>query len=203
VQLYECPPGERAAKVHDLRTGRQTARDAADLGCSWCPDKTPTLYVIDSVTGMGQRPSGTQADVCLYTDGSTGPQPSLPSGCSVILTVGGTLISKHRFPVRASGNNFLAELVALLAAVLSVPEDWDLVVRTDSLAAIFAVNNSRDRNWADGSYLAAYHLTQTHRILSAARPVMNNLRAVLKARTGRVSLIHVKAHSGNGDVHSK
>jgi exonuclease III len=62
-----------------------------------------------------------------FTDGSTGPIRGAPSGCSAVITgERGKVLLEHCFAVRASGNNYLSELVALLAAILAVPASSDI-----------------------------------------------------------------------------
>ena len=73
-----------------------------------------------------------------YTDGSTGPARGEPSGCAVVTVIGGEVVRVHGFPCRASGNNYLAEMAALLAALQAVPSDVALVVHTDCLSGIFS-----------------------------------------------------------------
>ena len=71
----------------------------------------------------------------LFTDGSTGAGWGEPSGCSVVVTLQGLVVNSFSFPCGASGNNFLAEIIALLAAILAAPANWDIEIQTDSLSS--------------------------------------------------------------------
>ena len=53
--------------------------------------------------------------VVLFTDGSTGESWTEPSGCSVVVTHGEEVLTSFHFACCASGNNFLAKIVALMA----------------------------------------------------------------------------------------
>jgi ribonuclease HI len=140
--------------------------------------------------------------VC-YTDGSTGKTKGLLSGSSVVHAgEDGTTGATHGFAVRTSGNNYLAELVAYAASLIMTPAGTDNLTWSDALSVKHAVERGRDRG-ADGGWLGSYHLTQIQRILSAARPVMNVVRAMIAARAGQSRIEHVGAHTGGLDVHSR
>ena len=110
-------------------------------------------------------------------------------------------------PVRASGNNFLAELVDLLAAMVVVPSRAPLWLMSDSKASIGATNKDRLINWlleGDASpRLNEYAMPQRARILSAARPVMKMIRMMIEQRVGPVRLGHVRSHSHGADYDSR
>lgn len=139
----------------------------------------------------------------IYTDGSTGPTRGEPSGCAVVTVINDVVVRVHGFPCRASGNNYLAEMAALLAALQAVPSDVAVVVHTDCLSGIYSANRSRCKDWARGSFLLGYALPQRRRILCAARPILNGIRAVVGARSAPTRLAHVRSHSEALDVHSR
>jgi ribonuclease HI len=143
------------------------------------------------------------ATVHIYTDGSTGPTRGEPSGCAVVTVIGDVVVRVHGFPCRASGNNYLAEMAALLAALQAVPSDVEVIVHTDCLSGIFSANKRRCRDWARDLFLRNYALPQRRRILCAARPILNGIRAVVGARSALTRLDHVRSHSGALDVHSR
>jgi exonuclease III len=163
---------------------------------AWTPYLPPRLW---SVRGASD---GT-AEVRVYTDGSTGPMPGLPSGSSVVLVINGEIVRVHEFQCRASGNNYLAEMIALLAALQVVPTNIPLTVHSDCLAGIYSANKRRCRNWRRGTYSCNYALPQRARILSAARPVLNGIRAVIRGRTAPTRLEFVRAHTGASNVHAR
>ena len=92
--------------------------------------------------------------------------------------------------------------MAILAAILSCPEDAAVDVHTDSESCIGAINRDRIYCWETGMFSSSYAIPQRRVILSAARPVMCTLRAVIAARSGPVRLHHVRAHYGSTDRHS-
>ena len=59
------------------------------------------------------------------------------------------------------------------------------------------------RGWdAAGSRTSRFYTSQRRRILNAARPVLNNIRAMVEARIGPVDINWVKAHTGGTDIPS-
>ena len=161
----------------------------------WTPYLPPRVR---SVAGAASSSMHARA----YTDGSTGPTPGVPSGCSVVVVLCGTVVNIHGFPCRASGNNYLAEMIALLAALQAVPSNVPLSVHSDCLAGILSANKRRCRDWARGVFLDEYALPQRRRILSAARPVLNGIRAVIRCRDAPTRLEFVRAHTGASNQHA-
>ena len=164
----------------------------------WTPYQRPVLQKL--------RGGWTRGLVRVYTDGSTLPGAQDPSGFAAVVTLGGEVLAVLGGPVRASGDNFLAELVAIAFAILVVPVQAPLWVGSDSEASIGATNKSRAINWLRselGERGNTYALPQRARILSAARPVMNMIRAMLELREAPLELGHVKAHSNGTDFHSR
>jgi ribonuclease HI len=187
------PDNLRAAGACGLRASARPFDPAS--ACSWRPRDQPRLH---------QTQDGHSFTVHMYTDGSTGPNPELPSGASVVVVdEGGQPVQTHRFGVRRSGNNYLVELVALLSALTLCPLGRDLCVWTDAKSARDSVNACRGLDWTSATHLSIWSLPQRKRILCAARPIMNQIRAVIGARTGATCIRHVKAHSGGTDLHSR
>jgi ribonuclease HI/exonuclease III len=193
--VSESEASARSATPRKLRAATETVDPGAVHGHQWRPSLAPFLHRM--------RAAGQHGFLLYHTDGSTGKAKGLPSGSAVILaTVEGKILLEHGFPVRASGNNHLAELCAIVSAIVMTPEDQGVRIWTDSQSCIDAINHARDRD-SDGNFANRYHLPQRKRILSAARPVMNNLRSLITARTGAIALTHVRAHSGGTDLHSR
>jgi hypothetical protein len=82
----------------------------------------------------------------------------------------------------------------------AVPGYVNLYLYTDSAASIGSVNNGRVR-WYGGPvrYRNSYALSQRRRLLAACRPMANLARRLIEARSGTVTLVKVKAHSGGND----
>lgn len=192
--VYQTPATLRAPTASSLASPRATG---PVLDTRWLPHHQPSLH---------RRRSGQPSDYCVYTDGSTGPVPGRPSGCAVVVVEGSdkddAVVLEHGFAVRASGNNYLSELTALVSALTVVPEDANLHVRSDALSVRDALLIGRDRDTRTGEAKGSYSITQRKRILSAARPTMNLARALICARSGRTTISHVRAHTGGADVGS-
>lgn len=121
----------------------------------------------------------------------------------MVTVVRGEIVRRHGFPCRASGANYLAEMVALLAALQAVPSNAPLIVHTDCLSGIFSANKRRCRDWKRGVFLRSYALPQRRRILCAARPILNGIRAMLAGRAAPTMIEHVRSHTGALDEHSR
>ena len=72
------------------------------------------------------------------------------------------------FPCRASGSNYLAEAVALLAALLSVPAEFDLNIYTDALSVKQSVERGLVMDWLAGALSGEYAITQRSRVYRGA-----------------------------------
>ena len=90
---------------------------------------------------------------------------------------------------KCSGNNFLAEMCAIVAAVLAVPAQADVCIYTDSQSCIDAV--ARDDS------------AEKRRLRAAARPMVTTLRRLIRSRPGAVAFTHVRSHSGKADFLSR
>jgi len=88
------------------------------------------------------------------------------------------VILEFGFACRASGSNYLAEAVALLAAFLAVPVEAELAIYTDALSVKQSVERGLVMDWLAGALTGVYAITQRSRVLTAARPVLNMIRAV-------------------------
>jgi ribonuclease HI len=174
----------------------QATRSDSLLADDWLPHRRPALTFVEADL---QDPGS----VDIFTDGSTGKDASLPTGCAVVKALRGGRTVSRGFACPRGGDNFAAELAALVAAIQSVPASVNLTIHTDSQACIGAVNNGRLRNWAEGGFLNIYALSSRRRVAAAARPLMNCARKLIEGRSGAVSIVHVKAHSGARDWRSK
>ena len=164
---------------------------------SWSPYTCPVLY------NVGDLPVGSPSasNIQCFTDGSTGPVGAQPSGCAVVVTVNRHVCLQFGFGCRPSGNNYLSEVVALIAAVLAVPAQLPVHLHTDALSIVHVLRRGRRTDPCDamGSH---FTLPARTRILTAVRPMYNLLRAIICARPGHVTVSHVKAHSGKQDFAS-
>ena len=128
----------------------------------------------------------------VFTDGSTPREGTGVSGYSAIVFDQSNLAAP---PValgswlRCSGNNFLAEMCAILAGLLAVPAQAQVCVFTDSQACIDAIARN------DGA--------EKRRLRSAARAMLTSVRRVMRSRSGAVSFHHVRAHTGGLDFASQ
>lgn len=208
VRVARRPQGSMVDPRPELRVvapsdidGPGVKDETVPLLCGgWLPHLRPRLVVLTGATcaGGGADPE----EVHLYTDGSTGRDHTMPTGCSVVRPSDPSPV-EYGFACPRGGDNFSAELAALVAALQAVPSHVRLVVHTDSAAVIGAVNRGRARDWEGGGFLNTYALSQRRRILSACRPLLNCARALISARLGAVGIVKVKAHSGRGDCHSQ
>jgi ribonuclease HI len=100
----------------------------------------------------------------------------------------------HGFAVRASGSNYLAEMCAILAAILAAPANAPVTIFTDCQSAIHQINRYRDRA-PDGQFRASFHLPQRRRVVGACRPVVKLIRRAIQDREGAVHLRWVPSHT--------
>jgi ribonuclease HI len=196
VIIASRPPGDMVSPEPLANVIHGKWDPTSILNSGWRPHKRPVLSTVT------EKSTG-EAVAHVYTDGSTGRDASLPTGCSVVLALAGDRSAVNGFTSPRGGDNFTAELAALVAALQSVPSHVHLVVHTDSEAVIGAVNKGRLRDWLNGGHLNRYAVSQRRRILSACRPQINCARALIAARAGNVELAKVKAHSGGTDIHAR
>jgi ribonuclease HI len=126
-----------------------------------------------------------------FTDGSTLPGVPEPSGLGIVLkdAVAGETVLEVAEVCKASGNNHLAECIAMLGAVQLTPAQVDLTIYTDSAAAIWAVKGF-DR------------LTPGRRMRLGSRPVVIALARLIAARSGATTIRHVRSHTGDRSYRS-
>jgi ribonuclease HI len=131
----------------------------------WCPRALPSPLF--STPSLGLRYE-------VFTDGST---PREGGGVSGYAAVVFDARDRSAEPVsfgswfKCSGNNFLAEMCAIVAAVLAVPAQADVCIYTDSQSCIDAV--ARDDS------------AEKRRLRAAARPMVTTLRRLIRSRSGQ------------------
>ena len=110
-----------------------------------------------------------------------------------------------RASIRVSGNNYKAEMTAILAGILSCPAQADLDVYSDCLGAIQAIVRHQSPQLAALSERMEVQKSRSEaeRIRAGSRPILTTIRKLLDARTGVVSFQHVKSHTRRTDVHSR
>jgi hypothetical protein len=127
----------------------------------------------------------TSMELTVFTDGSTVPGSRRCGGYSaVVFDSVGNKVEIGGY-CKASGMNFLSEMMALLAALLSCPAQAHLDVWTDCLGGKQAVERDDTAERA--------------RIRAAARPVLTCIRRALRCRLAmgsRTTLHHVRSHTG-------
>ena len=122
------------------------------------------------------------------------------------MTMNSVVLARGRGACRAAGNNFLAEAVGILYALHLCPSGAPLYIGSDSRAAIGATNKHRIRDWLrskHGEYTNEYAIPQRARAVSAARPVLNMIREMIRLRRGTVTFGHVRAHTQGRDFESQ
>ena len=131
-------------------------------------------------------------DIDAFTDGSTIPGAKKPSGFGFVLkcALSQQTLVRVGGPCRASGNNYLAECLALLGATQTAPEQAKLTLYTDSAAAIWAIRGYNK-------------LSGTKRLRLGARPVLGALARLLQARSGETRVVHVRSHTDGSDYWSQ
>ena len=149
------------------------------------------VYVVDTAgpaTVYGDE-GFAAVDLVAFPDGSSEPGSGKPGGYGVILCrVNGdgepdfTSMIRVSGGVRGSGNNYMAEAVAVRVAIASVPENCNLTIYTDCLGLLQAVMKrvAVERAW----------------LRAGARSVVRTIQALCAARSGRVHFHHVHSHTG-------
>jgi len=103
----------------------------------WTPRRDPNLLF--STPGPRQR-------FTIYTDGSTGLGRSAGSGYAAVIVGENEEIVSSSW-ISRSGNNYNAELAAILAALTSCPESADLTIFSDCLSGIQAIARQGTSQW--------------------------------------------------------
>jgi ribonuclease HI len=126
-----------------------------------------------------------------WTDGSTPYQGNGPSGIGILLRHPDYNETKIAEPFKATGENYIAEMMGILVAMRLVPGNHPLVIYTDSLSAKQALEREHDffseRQWCR----------------TAARPIVRSIMKIMKARTSTTEIKWIRAHTGQDDEESK
>jgi hypothetical protein len=144
-----------------------------------------------------------------YTDGSTpvdlqDRRDNPLSGFAVVFPGASVHDCRvYRAPAACSGDNYAAEAMAILAAIVLTPGQDDLVIVTDSLSCIFACNHGRQIMWEKTLHSQhdrrlhghSFSITQRKRILTSARSIMSTIRALIEMRPGSTAFRHQRAHT--------
>ena len=150
-------------------------------GRAWTPQDEVTMFT-----------TPTRMVLTAFTDGSTVPGSRRCGGySSVIFDACGNWAEIGGY-CKASGMNYLSELTAILATLLSCPAQAHLDVWTDCLSAKQAIgrNDSAERA----------------RIRAAARPVLTCIRRAIRCRNrvdARTSFYHIRSHTGGASFEER
>lgn len=168
----------------------------------WDPRRDPNLLF--STPGPPQS-------FTIYTDGSTGLGRDAKSGYAAAIVGEGEEVVASSWMTR-SGNNYNAELAAILAALTSCPESSHLTIFSDCLSGIQAISRQDTSQWRalralrdSGSYpdlVVHPHVSEPERIRAGGRPFLTSIRKLIDKRSGTVRLCHVRSHTGQQDAHS-
>ena len=129
----------------------------------------------------------TQMTLTAFTDGSSVPGSRRCGGYSAIVFDAAGNCAELGSYCKASGGNYLAELTAILAIILSCPAQAFLDIWTDCLSAKQAIERDDSAERA--------------RIRAAARPVLTCIRRALRCRGqlgARTTFHHIYSHT-DGD----
>jgi hypothetical protein len=148
---------------------------------AWDPQDDVTMFM-----------TPTQMTLTAFTDGSSVPGSRRCGGYSSVIfgdindcvEIGGYC--------KASGMNYLSEVTAILATLLSCPAQAHLDIWTDCLSAKQAIERDDSAERA--------------RIRSAARPVLTCIRRAIRCRDrldARTSFEHVRSHTGGDSFEEK
>jgi exonuclease III len=134
----------------------------------------------------------TPMELVVFTDGSTVPgSPRCGGYAAIVFDSAGNIVEIGGY-CKASGMNFLSEMMALLAALLSCPAQADLDIWTDCLSGKQAIERDDTAERA--------------RIRAAARPVLTCIRRALRCRGAigsRTRFHHVRSHTGGTSFEEK
>jgi ribonuclease HI len=127
----------------------------------------------------------------VYTDGSTPVLGQGPSGIGIVMNHSDYEPLTVSQPFKASGNNFAAELVAILVALRLTPINHAIQIYTDSQACVWVMKREftflSERQW----------------LRTAARPIVRSIWKVLQKRLASTSVEWIPSHTDDGTVHSK
>lgn len=181
VHIPEITPSEPSPMV-DLSPTATPVKPLwtpADLPRTWDPHSGQRIVVTHT--------NHMRRGVVAFTDGSTLGE----SGFGIVFpnAQADTSISEQeetdrviiKGPLRSGGNNYIAELVAILGTLVLVPGQMDLIICTDSKAAMYAIQKE--------------FVSERKRIRAAARAYIGFIRRLVKQRRGTTIICHVKAHT--------
>jgi hypothetical protein len=162
------------------------------------PDGAMTAHVHSEARAWNPRDpvsmftTPTPMELVVFTDGSTVPgSPRCGGYAAIVFDLAGNKVEIGGH-CKASGMNFLSEMMALLATLLSCPAQAHLDIWTDCLSGKQAV----ERN----------DTAERARIRAAARPVLTCIRRALRCRGAigsRTSFHHVRSHTGGTSFEEK
>eukprot|EP00456_Euglypha_rotunda_P026809 TRINITY_DN2152_c0_g1_i8.p1 TRINITY_DN2152_c0_g1~~TRINITY_DN2152_c0_g1_i8.p1 ORF type:complete len:621 (-),score=-34.86 TRINITY_DN2152_c0_g1_i8:152-1831(-) len=124
----------------------------------------------------------------IFTDGSTVKDHPVSGASIVLFNAQGDKMADMGFPIRAFGNNYLAELAAVTIAAMTIPRETACTIFTDSMAAILA---------ASGRTLSERELVRT-----PCKGWLSTLREELRTKP-LIRLKHIRAHTHGTDFLSR
>lgn len=126
-----------------------------------------------------------------YTDGSTPVSNRGPSGIGVVLRHAEYAPVEVSQPFKASGNNFAAELAAILIALRLTPVNHPIDIHTDSQACVWVMKRELtfqpERKW----------------LRTAARPIVRSIWKILQERTAPTSTTWIPSHTDDMSEHAQ
>ena len=135
-----------------------------------------------------QATNATNTPWLAYTDGSTPVQEGGPSGIGVVMYHPMYEPVRVSQAFKASGNNFAAELMAILVALRITPINHPIQIYTDSQACVYVMKKEltfqSERQW----------------IRTAARPIVRSIWKVLAHRTAPTTVEWVPSHSDDDTI---
>jgi len=141
--------------------------------------------ILAAITEHGAR------HIRAFTDGSTDPKSKqCISGLGIALfDEKKEQIWQGGAPIRADGNNFVAEAAAAALVLDAVPPTATLQLHIDSTATIGAIQKGR--------------LSERRNIRSAARNWVNLAKSAASRRATPVDVVHVRSHQGEATFEEK
>ena len=120
-----------------------------------------------------------------FTDGSTPLHGEGCSGVGIVLKRAEQKDIEIARPFKTSGNNYAAELMAILIAIKVTPVNSELTIYTDSKSAI------------QGLQRDLAHTSERQWLRTAARPLVRSIHKLLELRKGMPTRFEwVRAHTG-------
>ena len=133
-------------------------------------------------------PSADTKRLFAFTDGSTCQSQLCNVGYAAVFAREGSLdvVEKVSGVFRPSFNNYVAESLAVLAALHVCPQHIDLTIVTDSMALIWAIYDPV--------------VAEQKRFRRGCRPMLVTIRKIISERRGLIRITHVNSHTGRTDV---